>query len=345
MRIEGKTVWPLMAAAMVVAGTLPSANAQTPLWQGMDVSIEGSPQFLTSIPRNVFAQEITVPIPTGTPLTAINRRIAPDFGGTAKFQFLNRFGPWDMGLAYRTTFSGRTEDRSDLALTVGPTSLTFPAYPGVIVGPGGVIIPIAGIHATAETRSLLHAADLEVGHSLSYPWGELRLFGGARFAHYSTLMRARFSNLGLAEFGVERNSRYWGIGPRLGAGTTVPLSSRWWLHGNVAGAVLFGNRRTTEDSSLTGAGVPISSSISNSGGRTAFGFDGELGLTYLMNGGWYATLGYSVQSYVGVVDSRRIDPLNKLNRKPQRKTLFALLYGGFVSYDFWLNWLEQATRV
>src|SRR6185503_4699170 len=104
-----------------------------------------------------------------------------DFGGSGKLSFSNRFGPWDVGFGYRGTFSGRSEDRSDLTVTAVPPSLTLPTYPGVIVGPGGLLIPIVGIHATAETTSHLHAADLEVGHSLTYPWGEFRVFGGARF--------------------------------------------------------------------------------------------------------------------------------------------------------------------
>ncbi len=312
MTFEGKAYRLLMAAA--VAAVAPAAaKAQTPLWQGIHLSFEGSPQFLNSFPKNVFAQEITIPIPGVTPLSTIDRRLAPDFGGSAKIGFENRFGPWDVGLAYRGTFSARIQDGTDLAVTAAPLTVTVPVYPGVIVGPGGIPIPIGGLHGTAESNSYLHTADLEIGHSLSYPWGELRVFGGARFAHYSTQLRTHYGNLGLAEFEVERNSRYWGIGPRIGVGATVPLSSNWWLQGNVAGAVLFGNRKTTENSGVTPiAGPTLSSSQSNSGGRTAFSFDAEIALSYLMRNGWYATIGYSAQSYIGVADSRRLDPLASL---------------------------------
>ncbi len=313
MRYEGKMARPLFVAVIATAGAVSAAGAQTPLWQGLNVSLEGAPQLLTSFPKNVFAQEITVPIPGITPLSTVDRRLAPDFGGTVKFSFENRFGPWDMGVAYRGSFSGRIEDRTGLAVTAAPITATFPVYPGVIIGPGGIPIPIGGINGTAESSSALHAADLEIGHSTSYPWGELRVFGGARFAHYSTQLLTRYSNLGLAEFEVERNTRYWGIGPRLGVGATVPLSSNWWVHGNVAGAVLFGNRKTTENSGVTPiVGPTLSSGQSNSGGRTAFSFDAEIALSYLMRGGWYATIGYSAQSYIGVTDSRRLDPLASL---------------------------------
>jgi hypothetical protein len=182
MRFEGKRARPLFVAAIAAAGTISAAGAQTPLWQGLNVSLEGAPQLLTSFPMNVFAQEITVPIPGITPLTTIDRRLAPDFGGTVKFNFENRFGPWDMGVAYRGSFSARIEDRTGLAVTAAPITATFPVYPGVIIGPGGFPIPIGGINGTAESSSALHSADLEVGHSTSYPWGELRIYGGARNA-------------------------------------------------------------------------------------------------------------------------------------------------------------------
>jgi hypothetical protein len=161
MRFEGKRARPLFVAAIAAAGTISAAGAQTPLWQGLNVSLEGAPQLLTSFPKNVFAQEITVPIPGITPLTTIDRRLAPDFGGTVKFNFENRFGPWDMGVAYRGSFSGRIEDRTGLAVTAAPITATFPVYPGVIIGPGGFPIPIgAGKVFGGSTKTSLYSHDL-----------------------------------------------------------------------------------------------------------------------------------------------------------------------------------------
>jgi hypothetical protein len=71
--------------------------------------------------------------------------------------------------------------------------------------------------------------------------------------------------------------------------------------------MLFGDRQTDEVRSVTAAGVTIGDSVSNGGGRTAFGFDGEISLTHIMGRGLYATFGYGVQSHIGINDTRRLD--------------------------------------
>lgn len=292
----------LSLALVVGAG---QAAAQMPLWQGWDFSIEGSPSFLTSVPRTVFSQDITV---TPNDITSNDRHLSPDFGGSIKAGIFQRYGEWDYGFAYRSTFSGRAADRSDIAVSTSVPSVRIPVYPGLLATPIGSV-PILGLTATSEASSLMHVADVEVGHSMSAPWGELRLFGGLRFMNYSSSLHTRFSSQGIAEFDVSRGSRFWGIGPRFGAGVTVPVAPQWWFQAGASSSVLFGSRRTWENRGVSGLVPDTSQSDSNSGGRTAFGFDGELSLTHFMRSGWYLTFGYGAQSVIGINDTRRTNPL------------------------------------
>ncbi len=307
--MSGDRAWRCALVGATLFALSISAMAQ-PLWIGTDIVVEGSPSFITSIPRNVWAQDITV---TAPPLAATshNRRIEPEHGGGLMIGGLYRWGEWDVGAGFRSTFSQTTGNRSDLTASLSP-QITFPVSPGLInipVFPG--FIPIVGLTAYTETRSLLHAADLEIGYQHSYPWGELRLFGGVRYIDYDARIRTRFSTLGLVEFDVIRDGSYWGIGPRLGLGTTLPLSSRWWLSAGLSGTVLFGDRTTEETRtvSVPPALFTFSDAEQNGGGRTVFGFDGQVSLTYLFDSRFYASLGYGVQSYVGLNDTRRLDPL------------------------------------
>lgn len=305
-----------LAGAMAGTIAVAAPAAAEPIWIGTDIFAEGSPSFVTSVPRHVWAQDFTIGSLAAAALTATNRRIDPEHGGSAKLGALYRWGAWDAGAGYRATFGQLNGDRSDLFVSPGIFPITFPVFPGVIdtsLSPFG-FIPIAGVNASAEARSLLHAADIEIGHNLGYRWGELRLFGGARYIDYNSRLHSRFSNLGLAEFDVVRDGAYWGIGPRLGAAVTLPLSSRWRFSAGFSGSVLFGDRKTEETRrlSLPLAAISVADAERNGGGRAVFGFEGQASVSYLFDSGIYAAFGYGVQAYVGLNDTRRLDAFASL---------------------------------
>ena len=296
-----------LLASTALAGT---ASAQNYLWTGWDFSFEGGPSFIHGSPRHTFSQDLTGVLPNT--LIPTNRRIEPGFGGNLRLFGSYRWGEMDVGLGYRSVFSGTNHEQSDLSLNP-PNNATLPVYPGVI-NFLGFPVPIAGLTAKAQARSNMHNVDVEMGWNFRTEWGEWRLFGGARYAYHNSLVRTQFLNNGLAEFDVRRTQQFSGVGPRLGVSGTFPLSENWWFNAGFSGSVLFGNRRSSETRSLAlnAVGVNLEDSTKVSGFHTVYSLDAELSLTHFFGGGWYGTLGYGAQSYLGLNDVRRLDPFSSI---------------------------------
>lgn len=275
-----------------------------------DVALEGSFLFFGSNSRNVFSQDTTVGLFPFS-VSQQNREIEPDYalsgGLIARYKFAKR---WDAGFAYRGAFTGEEKNNSALQIDVTNGTFTFPVHPSLFNLPIiGLPIPIPGLSANAESKSTHHVVDLEAGYHMQIKWAKVRLFGGIRFAHIDNDTTAVYSAIGLINANISRDSTYWGIGPRLGTSFEVPVFNRLAVGGSVAGAVLFGNRSTDNNTNVTIPllGVNLAQSDNNGGFRTALSLDGEINLTYRSAHGFYAQIGYMVRGMWGVNDTRYVD--------------------------------------
>jgi hypothetical protein len=145
-----------------------------------------------------------------------------------------------------------------------------------------------------EDRTIV---DFEVGKDIGIgsDGSKLRIFGGIRYANYSSTLRALgdtnsnycilsckyFSRSFSNPFGVRAGHDFDGIGPRLGATGQLPLFGGLFLTGSISGSLLWGEHRVH----LTSFGF---------GGRSKFSDDdlvsnaeGEVGvgMPFLMTGG------------------------------------------------------------
>lgn len=294
---------------LVTAAT--SAQAQEPLWLGWDLSLEGAFVTHDTGAGNVFAQDITL-APTG--VTSANRRIDPDRGYSLRFQARLRTGDWDFGVAYRGTLLDEAEESSDLRVGA-PLSITVPVSPGFVTVPVLGPVPLIGTQAVSRSDTDIGALDFVAGYSLSRSWGELRFFGGIRYARIVTDTNTRFSLFGLLPGSVDRRERFWGVGPRVGSQITIPFLDNWRLWGSVSGSVLFGDQdlRIRETLNVPALGLSFAEQENHGGMRTGFSFDGELSVGYVSARGFYFALGYGFQSYLGVADRRYVDTLASIN--------------------------------
>lgn len=299
----------MSAAAAIALFTSPAlAKNAAPLWVGWDISMEGGLSFMSHGTENVWAQDATVNFfPFST--SSSNRTIAPDLGISGKVKANLRWGTWDAGIAYRGTLAFEQKDRSEVRVGSSP-SITFPIGTAPLVATG-LPFPIPAIGGEADSRqnSNQHLVDFVVGYNKSYRWGEARLFGGLRFAKLNTNTETTFNTVGLLQFRAERDANFWGIGPTLGTEIKYVLGRNWIVGAAVQGAILFGNRTTTNNQSVTipPAGFTYSETDENGGARTAFSLDAEISLTYQSLGGLYFAIGYGFQGLWGVNDTRYFD--------------------------------------
>lgn len=302
----------LLGSALVLAFSVSHpVQAAEPFWRGWEVSLEGGPSFMSGT-RNVFSQDTTLTLPSFD-ASQKDREIGPKTGASGKIALRYRWGVWDAGISYRGTFSAENNEGSDLTGNVAQTgvSTSFPVYPGLIDPGIGIILSPFGFAATATSRSTTHSVDVDAGYNRTFKWGEIRLIGGLRFVRTHTSMSVRMNILDVVGFDIDRKSSYWGVGPKLGAQFTVPLGKEFDISGAVQGAILLGNRKTSESigANLAGLGRVSTQTEENGGLRTAFSMDADIALTYRPTPYFFVSLGYGVQSLWGGMDNRHVDTL------------------------------------
>jgi hypothetical protein len=95
--------------------------------------------------------------------------------------------------------------------------------------------------------------DFEVGKDIGIgsDGSKLRLFGGIRYAHYSSSLNASGDTGGECDFeckygyafGIHAGQTFNGVGPRLGVTGQLPLFGGLFLTGSVSGSVLWGDHQ------------------------------------------------------------------------------------------------------
>ena len=242
----------LGAAALALFAASPaSAQSATPLWVGWDLSLEGGLSFLSHGSKNVWAQDTTI---SAAGVSANNRTVTPDIGMTGKISANLRWGTWDVGASYRGTLAFEQKERSEIRVG-SPLSFTFPVGTSPLFSLLPIPLPALGAEAETKQNSNQHAFDFVVGYNKSFGWGEARVFGGLRFAMLNVDTETTFNTLDLATFRTDRDSSYWGIGPTIGTQFKYLLGRRWVVGAMVQGAILFGDRKTKENTTLS---VPAS---------------------------------------------------------------------------------------
>lgn len=125
-----------------------------------------------------------------------------------------------------------------------------------------------------EDRTVL---DFEVGKNLGIGSGnaKLRLFGGIRYANYTSSLSASGTAGSYCVYGsckyvgypwsARSGSKFDGVGPRLGLTGEVPLFGRFFLTGSVSGSLLWGEHQ-----------VRLNSSGFYPGGRSKFSDNGTV---------------------------------------------------------------------
>ena len=167
--------------------------------------------------------------------------------------------------------------------------------------------------ASAQRKEDHWLADFMVGRDMGLGWGNAEIKAGLRIASIrgeidgsanwvvpACLFCVSFTFPQTAAF--TQQSRFFGAGPRLALGQSIPLWGRWAFDYETGIAVLFGERSVSQSVTVTGAnvqacaaGCPINASSSNSG--AVFNFDAEPGISYAINQNWKLAANYRFDGY------------------------------------------------
>jgi hypothetical protein len=196
-------------------------------------------------------------------------------GGGGKVSLGYRFSsPWDVHFALSDNQLGEARSSSPLVALYGGVS--------------------DQMKATASTDYYL--LDFDAGYNLVLGGMDLRLSGGARYAHFNETYHGVFSYVypsHTLSYDFHRRVKFSGGGPLVGARARMPLEgSRFAMIGSVGASALFGNLTNTSfDSNLrTTTGV--------------YELEGELSLAYRIDVSWEAEIGYRTEQWWNVLDTR-----------------------------------------
>jgi outer membrane protein OmpA-like peptidoglycan-associated protein len=157
-------------------------------------------------------------------------------------------------------------------------------------------------------------ADFEAGYNWTMGSNTtMRLFGGARFAHFNQRASVDVAATngttisGASAASAKRKTTYWGVGPRLGLNGALGIgNSGFNIFGSVSGAVLYGKFKD-QHSVATGTTANLSPAFSSrdqSKHRWVPNAEGELGLGYNFGAGGGTSvglqLGYRAEGWWGV---------------------------------------------
>jgi hypothetical protein len=149
----------------------------------------------------------------------------------------------------------------------------------------------AGINSGGTFEEDRTVVDFEVGKDLGIgsPRPKLRIFGGLRYAHYSSELAATGKTEGVGcsiisgcdyydgRFSFSSKHTFDGVGPRLGLTGQLPLVSRLFITGTISGSVLWGDHSVR----MIAAGPSANHRVSSSDDDVVTNAEGEVGL------GWF----------------------------------------------------------
>ncbi len=121
------------------------------------------------------------------------------------------------------------------------------------------------------------AVDFMVGQEFGLGWATLRPMAGLRIAsiEFQTTTDNPYNN-GNSFCYYNQKSETWAFGPRIGASANVPLGGGFSIDASAYGFVLFGNQARNDAYNCNGTGT----TYADDNGKTLWGGDGELGVTY-----------------------------------------------------------------
>ena len=202
-------------------------------------------------------------------------------GGGGKVALGYRFAsPWDVHFAASENQLGEVTDT---------TSVVF------------LYNRFVGFQQRSTASADYQLLDFDAGYNFVLGGTDLRLSGGLRYAHFNENYSDTFSYIygpfGLPTFDYRR-VKFSGLGPLIGARARVPLgASRFAVIGAAGGSVLFGDRTSQETNSTFGT-------VNLRNERGVYELEGELSLAYSFGGAWTGEIGYRVEQWWNVVDTR-----------------------------------------
>jgi len=219
-----------------------------------------------------------------------NQKSRADDGWGGKAMIGYRFSNnWDIALAAAMGRLRGDTERGDAVLFSSPTLPEFPTE--------------------NKTKLDYHIADFEVGYTWQMGKSNLRLFGGARYAHFEQKARSQFFSFATTSIVTigNRESKFSGIGPRIGLNGQFALGAGGFhVFGGVAGAAVIGKFK--EDHQMvvpasTGSILASGSVRAKSKTKVVPNLEGELGIGYeFRSGGTTLALraGYRADAWWGV---------------------------------------------
>jgi outer membrane protein OmpA-like peptidoglycan-associated protein len=235
----------------------------------------------------------------GNPLLTLHDSVQPDNGWGGRIFLGYRFpGNWDIGVGGAGDWFGKNKVASDN---------------GQPPAPGG-----SPENEQIRTKGHQWSIDLEAGYNVDVSdiGASLRLFGGARYVRLTQSGGGHyFGSFPLAgqtthDITYDVGSRYWGIGPRLGAMADVPFgrASNFGVSFALSGAVLFGHLKsslngshTTTSVSFPGLNGTVPLTGSDSGSQTVYNAEGEVGLWYALSQNFKVTAGYRAEGWFNAI--------------------------------------------
>ena len=256
-------------------------------------------------------------------------------GWTAAIAFGRTFGPqWDWAVAYRYTALN----------TNSTTGSSFQVFPGIPFS------STQSVNASASSRLWYQHLDLELGYRPpEWQSAGLRLFVGPRILNARQRMHydysafndvdgfGTFSKLGTFDHDVN----LWGVGPRAGLQTSVPLAQTTWSFNASASASMIFSRvqRDFAFNFLQEGFEPFEPEISGAGAttsrtwRTVYNFEGSVALGYQLGNMAQLQVGYQMQQWwslatrITLADSQgrlQVDQSDVLTHGPFAKITVAL---------------------
>jgi outer membrane protein OmpA-like peptidoglycan-associated protein len=306
------------AGMALLAAYSSSANAQMySTGPGVYLSVEG--RYLWGRGDKVHSYDL----PITTPFTLFGSsgptaRADKGWGGKAMlgYRFNNN---WDIGLGVSGGWlKGKKSGVGTLTTT---TDVETPA----------------GVTNGIKVKLRYEVADFEAGYNWQMGTGStVRLFGGARYAHFNQTAKATIDTTtgsigGFTHVGGKRKTSYSGIGPRLGLNAQLGIgNSGFNVFGGVSGALLYGKFKDRHSITATGTAGPFAASGKDkSKNKLVPNAEGEIGLGYNFNAGGSSSvgiqLGYRAEGWWGVSSSAAV-----LAPGPATRSSDQMMHGPFV---------------
>jgi hypothetical protein len=197
------------------------------------------------------------------------------------------------------------------------------------------------IGAKLSSRTDYYLADFDAGYTIQLGEGrDIRLTGGVQYGNFRENGDLGIYTYGLVQGGgragasIGMNSRFWGIGPKLGVDGHYRLGrSDFSVVGGVSGSVLFGRLTNTNSYYSYGSGPVSNFSNSDSKSHTAYGINANLGLAYQLpyaNFDSSITVGMQVDQWWNIAE--QID-FSNLSGPPGTQNVNLTAWGPFLRWD------------